>query len=200
MAKGTRGQSTGYSAIHLYLRRHFPKRGICDECGRTRRTDYALIRGRKYSRNREDYRELCRQCHNAYDEIAARQRSRAVARRGDAPLCACGCGTPVNWNGSSWSTYRRGHAPAPTKPLELLTMACERCGGEFQATRRDARFCSNACKVGHRRDVHLDHVERACHQCGGTFTTNRFHAAVHCSKSCAMRCRHAGNCPEVKAA
>lgn len=62
------GDNVGYSGLHKYLRTHYPKTGICDECGKhAPRTDYALIKGRTYSRNREDYRELCHACHMRYD-------------------------------------------------------------------------------------------------------------------------------------
>jgi hypothetical protein len=54
-------------AFHKYLGRHHPKTGICDQCGAAAKTDYALIHGREYSRNRNDYRELCRKCHAGYD-------------------------------------------------------------------------------------------------------------------------------------
>jgi hypothetical protein len=62
-----KGNEVGYSGLHKYLRQHYPKTGICEECGQTARTQYALIHGRTYSRNREDYRELCRCCHMRYD-------------------------------------------------------------------------------------------------------------------------------------
>lgn len=57
----------GYSAVHNFLRRNFPKTSVCDECGSAALTDYALIHGRKYSRDRADYRELCEPCHMSYD-------------------------------------------------------------------------------------------------------------------------------------
>jgi hypothetical protein len=60
--------SPTYVAMHLYLLAHFPKSRICEECGKpASRTEFALIHGRPYSRNREDYRELCHPCHNRYD-------------------------------------------------------------------------------------------------------------------------------------
>ena len=65
-----KGDAVGYRAIHTYLQRHFPKTGTCDECGAaSARTEYALIQGRAYSRDRADYRELCKRCHNEYDGI-----------------------------------------------------------------------------------------------------------------------------------
>jgi hypothetical protein len=105
-----------YGAIHLYLRNHFPKSGVCDECGRTVRTDYALIKGRAYSRNREDYRELCRRCHVLYDDLGycrywENHGLAASGPVGDAPACKCGCGTVVAWNKRKnlWAAYAPGH-------------------------------------------------------------------------------------------
>ncbi|MBO0813636.1 MAG: hypothetical protein J2P30_00555 [Actinobacteria bacterium] len=61
---GWKGDQVSYSGLHRYLRKTYPKTGICEECGKhASRTDYALIKGRAYSRNREDYRELCHACH-----------------------------------------------------------------------------------------------------------------------------------------
>lgn len=62
--------SSSYSAIHLYLQRHFAKTGVCVQCERQPagyRTEFALITGREYSRNREDYLELCVPCHRRMD-------------------------------------------------------------------------------------------------------------------------------------
>lgn len=59
--------STSYGAIHRHLQRHFIKTGQCVRCESIRRTEFALITGRAYSRNREDYLELCVPCHRRYD-------------------------------------------------------------------------------------------------------------------------------------
>ena len=110
-----KGDEASYGAIHTYLRKHFPKTGTCDECGTTgKRTEYALIKGREYSRDREDYRELCKLCHNRYDETGgSRWRGVATARHaaGDAPLCGCGCGATVAWDGKHgrWRKFMPGH-------------------------------------------------------------------------------------------
>jgi hypothetical protein len=60
-------RSTTYFAIHFHLLTHFPKTGVCEKCGRSARTQHALIHGREYSRDRQDYRELCQPCHGQYD-------------------------------------------------------------------------------------------------------------------------------------
>jgi len=81
-----KGDEVGYRAIHTYLSKHFPKMGACDECGESKlMTEYALIKGRTYSRDRADYRELCKRCHNEYDGIdaalqAGRRRAAAQAK------------------------------------------------------------------------------------------------------------------------
>jgi hypothetical protein len=71
-----KGDRPRYNAVHAYLNRKFPKTGKCDECKRPKRTQYALITGRVYSRNREDYRELCSSCHVRYDDAARGGRRR----------------------------------------------------------------------------------------------------------------------------
>lgn len=78
-----RGEDLGYYALHRYLRDHFPKSGVCSECGgSTRRTEWALIRGRSYSRDIQDYRELCRECHMIYD---GQKKPNTGQRHPDAP-------------------------------------------------------------------------------------------------------------------
>jgi len=62
------GDAASYGAIHDYLNYHFPKADACDHCRHRGATDYALIDGRSYTRNRGDYMELCRTCHNRYDK------------------------------------------------------------------------------------------------------------------------------------
>jgi hypothetical protein len=141
-AAAFKGDEAGYRAIHTYLSKHFPKSGICEECGEAKRTEYALIKGREYSRQREDYRELCKLCHNRYDQTGgSRWRGVVTARQaaGDAPPCACGCSTAVTWDykHARWFRYRRGHyVPAahlngrgPRTPgagrLRLKEVVCE---------------------------------------------------------------------------
>ena len=77
---GWRGDAVSYRALHTYLSSHYPKTGVCEECGGSgSRTEYALIKGREYTRNREDYRELCKRCHNVYDEVGGSRWRKAVS-------------------------------------------------------------------------------------------------------------------------
>jgi hypothetical protein len=63
-----KGDNVGWNAIHWWLRRNFPKERKCEECGIEGKTDYAFLHHpRPYTRVREDYRELCRRCHLAFD-------------------------------------------------------------------------------------------------------------------------------------
>ncbi len=116
----------GYTAIHTYLRKYFPKSGYCDECGDdTRKTEYALIKGRSYTRNREDYRELCKLCHNRYDETGgSRWRGIITARQqaGQEPACKCGCETLAGWDSKHgrWRKYALGHYEGEARVRHLL--------------------------------------------------------------------------------
>jgi hypothetical protein len=119
-----KGEAVGYRAIHTYLQKHFPKTGICEECSESGKTDYALIKDREYSRDRADYRELCRSCHVAYDDVGApsvRRRAGAAKRQeaGDPPACRCGCGAQVEWdaNHGRWRSYRAGHYVGTARAL-----------------------------------------------------------------------------------
>ena len=57
-----------YCALHGWLRKMYQKNGICDKCSSfTEPTEFSLIHGRLYTKNREDYRELCKKCHMKYD-------------------------------------------------------------------------------------------------------------------------------------
>jgi hypothetical protein len=117
-----KGDDAGYAAIHRYLRQHHPKAGACEECGEPGKTEYALIKGRTYSRDRADYRELCKRCHNGYDAIGGSRWRGVVTKRqqaGPPPRCRCGCGAEVEWDlsHSRWRSYVAGHYVGTARAL-----------------------------------------------------------------------------------
>lgn len=61
-----RGVSLQYSAIHKWLGTYGKKNGVCFCCGKKRATTWALMAD-EYSRNIDDYLELCYTCHNRHD-------------------------------------------------------------------------------------------------------------------------------------
>ena len=62
------GSDVGYFGIHIWLNRNFPRSGECEHCGRRDKpTEYASLTGHVYTRNREDYAELCVKCHRRMD-------------------------------------------------------------------------------------------------------------------------------------
>ena len=74
------GDDVGYAALHDWLIENFPKARICEECESEGGTDYAFDhRLGKHTRNREDYRELCRSCHTTWD-LAIGQRESVFGR------------------------------------------------------------------------------------------------------------------------
>lgn len=62
------GDKASYSAIHVWLRKAWGNANDCEECGgaKSKQFDWANISG-KYSRERSDWKMLCRSCHKRYD-------------------------------------------------------------------------------------------------------------------------------------
>lgn len=69
-----KGEDAGYIAIHIWVRRHKPKTGVCQQCDAKRYTEFGNVSG-AYLRDLDDYIELCKPCHIALD------RSRPAVRR-----------------------------------------------------------------------------------------------------------------------
>jgi hypothetical protein len=63
-----KGEEVGRIAAHLWLLQTSPKTGICERCGKSAKTHHAFKgENGKWSRNREDYLELCPSCHKRFD-------------------------------------------------------------------------------------------------------------------------------------
>ncbi len=59
-----------YDAVHAWLRRNFGKANKCEGelCAKNSQTfEWALIKGNRYERKRENFVMLCRSCHCKYD-------------------------------------------------------------------------------------------------------------------------------------
>lgn len=76
-----KGNDASYFAIHMWNNKEWGKASKCDntQCVYPRknaarswvhtpkRFEWALKRGREYTRNRKDYYQLCKSCHAKYD-------------------------------------------------------------------------------------------------------------------------------------
>lgn len=56
-----------YSRRHQWVRRKYPKAGICTICKETKKTDWSNKTGQYNELNILDWQELCRKCHYKYD-------------------------------------------------------------------------------------------------------------------------------------
>lgn len=61
-----KGDNVGYSALHDYIKFHFPKTDLCQCCNLSPAYDLANISG-KYKRDFSDWEWLCRRCHMSKD-------------------------------------------------------------------------------------------------------------------------------------
>ena len=65
-----KGDNVGLIGVHLWLRKNFIKKCVCEFCGKkgtTKEIQWAKRKGCKYKRKRENFIELCCKCHSNYD-------------------------------------------------------------------------------------------------------------------------------------
>lgn len=61
-------QPLSYHALHTWLYRNFEKSGICQHCNAdNKRSEWANI-SKQYKKDIKDFIELCKPCHERYDE------------------------------------------------------------------------------------------------------------------------------------
>ena len=64
-------KKVSYIGIHQWLLREFGRASKCENknCdNKSKVYDWSLLRGKKYERKRENFWQLCRKCHIAYDK------------------------------------------------------------------------------------------------------------------------------------
>lgn len=82
-----KGDNAGYVPLHRWLCDNHKKKNKCDFCRRKKdgikikRTELAIKKGKKYSRNRNDYFELCKSCHIKYDMTLETRLKMSKAKR-----------------------------------------------------------------------------------------------------------------------
>ncbi len=82
------------------------------------------------------------------------------------------------------------HAKKICESLEEKRYTCQHCGVSFFRKPLGVnKFCSNACKSAHRREIGVDNEQRRCCSCGQLFETNKYSKASSCSRACANQMR-----------
>lgn len=87
-----RGDSVSYGGIHVWVRKHFTKSGVCVHCKNKNnlsgKTEWANVKD--YNRlDRKDWLELCRSCHKIFDfNKTGRKRKRGPFVNGVNTGCA----------------------------------------------------------------------------------------------------------------
>lgn len=76
-------RKSSYAAIHLWIRKYYKKKGKCEHCNdkSKKRYEWALIKGKKYNKNINNYVELCVRCHRIYDGTMAWQNKAKLQAR-----------------------------------------------------------------------------------------------------------------------
>ncbi len=65
--KTRKTELTNYAYIHEWNNRFHKKLGSCEFCGAIKKTEWALMHGKKHKRGIDNYLELCKKCHVNYD-------------------------------------------------------------------------------------------------------------------------------------
>lgn len=74
-----KGDEVKKHPLHSWIRDNFKSNGICDFCKKEKKTEWSN-KDHNYSRNREDWQELCRKCHMQYDYDVLGLRTVGVTR------------------------------------------------------------------------------------------------------------------------
>lgn len=83
-----KGDNASYYAIHIWLKNNYGKANKCDNSScisKSKRFEWALIKFKEHSHNRDNYRMLCKPCHTRYDEINLGEKS--YLWKGGKPKC-----------------------------------------------------------------------------------------------------------------
>lgn len=67
-------EKPSYSAIHHWLKRNYGKPSSCEMCkGNSKRYEWALLKGKDYEKNRDNFWMLCTSCHHKYDDLRRKE-------------------------------------------------------------------------------------------------------------------------------
>lgn len=74
------GAKAKYSTFHGWINKHNKKDIFCNHCNQEKKLDWAIKKGKKYSRDISDYLCLCRSCHLKYDYTEERKNKLRLKR------------------------------------------------------------------------------------------------------------------------
>jgi predicted DNA-binding protein YlxM (UPF0122 family) len=82
-------EDVGYGAVHIWLRNTYGKADSCKFCDSkdAKRYEWALIKGREYKRNIENFMQLCKSCHAKYDAKKGKESPRWKGGKNKCEIC-----------------------------------------------------------------------------------------------------------------
>ena len=91
-----KGDNVGYCGIHDWLKTQYGLAEKCEQCGSSKNVQWAKMKDVPYMRRRENFWQLCQQCHLDYDGTSV--------------------GSRPTWNkGKAWSKTTREKISVGTK-------------------------------------------------------------------------------------
>lgn len=165
------------TSLHEALNRKYPKTGICEGCG-GRSATYALIHGREYSLDRNDYLELCFNCHGGYDHHTI-----------DTIECSCEERSVKYKHGKAYELIEREDAVLKTCEYSI-------CNNQFWTTLSRKKYCSSQCKVASFKETKGIETPlregRICKRegCSNVIDADKKLTVKYCSNSCRQKIYH----------
>jgi hypothetical protein len=122
------GEIVCYDDLHRKLRRENGNAKHCSFCSGVgaKRFEWALLKGKKYSRDIKNYIPLCPSCHRLYDYKEEQGINHSKKMKG-----------------------RPAHNKGKDSRLELI---CLHCRDDFRTYNSKSKFCSNKCSAIHREN------------------------------------------------
>lgn len=70
-----KGDKAGYDALHVWIKKYFPKPSQCQRCGKVTDALDASNNSGKYLRDASDWEYLCKSCHLKKDKVSQGERN-----------------------------------------------------------------------------------------------------------------------------
>ena len=118
-----KGIKAGYMAKHTWIRKHYGKANKCENpncLGKSNTFDWALLKGKQYDHNRENFWMLCRSCHLSYDGHPMKGKHHTLESKLKISLARSG---QTAWNKGikrwwkSSTEFKKGIIPWNKKPV-----------------------------------------------------------------------------------
>lgn len=148
-----KGDDVGYFGVHDWMTSRYGQPIGCEVCGTDdpeKRYEWANLSG-EYRRDRDDFKRMCKKCHNDFDGVNAHQVG--APPRKNKPMSQYGGKPPT-------SRYKGVRASGYGKWLATITVRGQRKNlGRFESEDDAARAYNAAVREAYGNDAYVNEIE-----------------------------------------